>query len=178
MSQNFGRLAIFLAVIGTAAAVVSASTDVFGLLKDDAATQESPAPAPAGKPGESTTPTSPAAKVEPWRGSLVLDHTGLDLDTTPPTRGPKNSGDWDFYYGSPHLITFRASHKNLARWAKNHVPSEKDCADLLAAESVGKATIAQGHLYCARSELGRLALMKITGPKGEGQGAEITLWGP
>ncbi|WHT17301.1 hypothetical protein N8J89_29805 [Crossiella sp. CA-258035] len=178
MSENFGRLAIFLAVIGTAAAVVSASTDVFGLLKDDPATQESPAPAPVGQPGNSTAPTSPVAKAEPWRGSLVLDGTGLDLDTTPPIRDPKSSADWDFYYGSPLLITFGAGRKNLARWTGKHTPSEKECVDLLAAESVGNAPIAQGHLYCARSRLGRLALLKITGRKGDGQGADITLWGP
>ncbi|GAA2828127.1 hypothetical protein [Crossiella cryophila] len=178
MSDNNSRLAITLAAIGVVAAVVSASTDVFGLFKDEPAPSGNPGAAPVGEPGGGAPPATPAGprKVD-WQGTLVLDSSGLDLDTTPPTRKPK-AEDWDFYYGTPQLITFRASSKNLARWTGSQPPTAEECGQLLAAESVHKANIAQGHVYCARSGLGRLALLKITGPKGDGQGAEVTLWHP
>ncbi|MGO1049048.1 hypothetical protein [Crossiella sp. CA198] len=178
MSDNNSRLAITLAAIGVLAAVISASTDLFGLFKNDPASSANPGAAPAGQPGDSAPPpTSAGPKKVDWQGALVIDGSGLDLDTTPPTRKPR-SGDWDFYYGPPLLITFRASSKNLARWTGSQPPTAEDCGGLLAAESVHTATVAQGHLYCARSELGRLALLRITGPKGDGQGAEVTLWQP
>ncbi|MCK2239604.1 MULTISPECIES: hypothetical protein [unclassified Crossiella] len=176
MSDNNSRLAIALAAIGVVAAVISASTDLFGLLKDDPAPSANPGATPTGQPGGSAPPPSSAGpKKVAWEGSLTLDSSGLDLDTTPPTRAPQSSA-WDFYYGTPQLITFKASSKNLARWTGKQPPTAEDCGRLLATASVHKAAIAQGHVYCARSELKRLALLTITGPKGDGQGADVVLW--
>ncbi|MCO1579808.1 hypothetical protein M8C13_29055 [Crossiella sp. SN42] len=186
MSENNGRLAIALSAIGVVAAIISASTDLFGLLKDDPAPPAAPPATPSGQPAATAPASSTSAKPvpEPKEYAFVLDFgdNGVDLDTDPPDRKPDlNRFDIrDFYLqrSTVELTSVKISHRNVVQWTGSHSPTLQECTELLGAESVRSAKLHPDRKFCVRTVSGRIGLLTAVGPKGDGWAMTAKMWPP
>ncbi|WP_147437341.1 hypothetical protein [Micromonospora musae] len=128
--------------------------------------------------GQTSSPSAATGQARGplWHGTLLFDNNGVDFDTTPPTA--QLSTGIDVYDGGGNqIVTYGASHKNVAKWAIAGEPTATACAELLGLYGVNTAVYDQGTVYCVRTRgAGRIVYLKFLGPRDGAYEIEATIW--
>ncbi|MBP2478004.1 hypothetical protein JOF53_006876 [Crossiella equi] len=185
MSPN-SRLVALLSVVGVVAAIISAATDVFGLLKDaepPASQQTDPgaqaSAAPTSAPVGSTAANSPAQPPTPYAFVLDFGYNGVDLDEEKPKRGPFSGigvVDFKLTEGKNTFSGYGVSSKRVVEWTEPGLPTRQQCEDKLDAESVHEVRVARDRRICVRTDNDRIGLVTAIGPKGDGWELKAQMW--
>ncbi|MER5209363.1 hypothetical protein ABT063_01875 [Streptomyces sp. NPDC002838] len=138
---------------------------------DDAAEK----PGAEAAPGPETTPSTetrssppqdpPASPAAQWRGTLLLDTEGRELDSSRPSKvaSPLIGGDIGLGYGNTGWQVVMMSSGTIALWKEpGKEPGHADCAASTDTAGSYMAPVRQGAVLCVRTDEGRIARLEIT----------------
>ncbi|MEU9350878.1 hypothetical protein AB0D65_07610 [Streptomyces griseoloalbus] len=106
----------------------------------------------------------PVEPAEQWRGALVLDLYGKELDADPPVGNTSYIGGSDITVGNLGSTQVMAGGGvTVAQWkAAGRTPGHADCAEAAATTGSIAAPARQGAVLCVRTDEGRIARLVVT----------------
>jgi hypothetical protein len=151
---------------GQASSLSSGGTSTAGPPSDDDAAEVPGADTTTGAEARSRPPQDQSAEpAEQWRGTLLLDLEGKELDTDRPSKVTSSliRGDLSLGLLGDTWQVYAASGGSVALWEQQgKEPGQADCA--ASADTTGSASVnlRRGAVLCLRTDEGRTARLKVT----------------
>lgn len=144
---------------GQASSLSSGGTSTAGPSSDDDA-----AKAPGADTHSRPRQDQPAEPAERWRGTVLLDTEGRELDTDRPSKATSLlfGADIGLGFGDTGWQVLAGDGGAIASWEQGKEPGQADCAAATDTTGSYMAPLKQSAVLCVRTNEGRIARLEVT----------------